>query len=128
MPWKHEWVQPDLAFTVTKFKPTTKTERASLWIYQVFHAYKNDDYNERLSYWYTLHDGDPANHPPAMSDVDHTYFEFDIRDFPTYDHSMDYDKHGHQVIMQQALDADLCTIEDVFLHIEKAQRGTNATQ
>jgi hypothetical protein len=123
MPWKHEWVEPELAFTVTKYTPGSKAKSAALWIYQVFHAYKNDNYNERLSYWYTLHDGDPANHPPEMSDLDHTYFEFDIRDFPTYDDSLE-----HNEIIQLAIDRELCTIEDVFIHIEKAHRGTDAPQ
>ena len=109
MPWKHQWVEPEIAFLCTtqdKGRPSTIT---------VYHAYKENDYYERLCWWYTLHDGDPASHPPHISGTDHTVFEFDIRTFPTYDKTLD-----HRTIFQQAVDQKLCTIEDVFIYIQKA--------
>jgi hypothetical protein len=123
MPWKHEWVDPEFAFQVVVTKPSTKTKAASVWPYNVYHAYKDNNWNERLSYWYTLHDGDPANHPPHISNVDHTVFEFDIRTFPTYHEGM-----SHNYIMQLAIDRELCTIEDVMIYIQPINRGSDAQQ
>ena len=108
MPWKHEWVPPEVAFYIQ----TPDDEDIP-----VFHAYKDNNYCERLCYWYTLHDG---SHLDA-DDQDISHLEFDIRSFPTYNESMD-----HQAIMQCAYDNALCTIEDVFIHIEQAHRGSDA--
>jgi hypothetical protein len=115
MPWKHEWVEPEVAFVCHQWVSGPTPNERTLHYIDVYHAYKDDNWGERLSYWYTLHDGDPANHPPHISGTDHTVFEFDIRSFPTYDDSL-----GHRDIMQQAIDKNLCTIEDVMIYIEKA--------
>ena len=110
MPWKHEWVPPEVAFYIH----TPDDEDIP-----VFHAYKDNDHCERLCYWYTLHGEAQLD----TDDQDISHLEFDIRIFPTYDISME-----HQDIMQSAYDTNLCTIEDVFLCVETAHRGTNAEQ
>jgi hypothetical protein len=106
MPWNHEWVPPEVAFYIH----TPDDEDIP-----VFHAYKNNEWNHRLSYWYTLHDGSYLD----ADDQDISHLEFDIRSFPTYDVSMD-----HQDIMQCAYDNALCTIEDVMIYIEPTSPGT----
>ena len=103
MPWKHEWVEPEVAFQVAIQVGTQNWKDIN-----VYHVYKDNNVNARLTYWYTLCDG--------TSDGDSDSLEFDIRSFPTYDESWD-----HHRIMQTAIDTSLCTIEDVFIYIEKAQ-------
>ena len=49
MPWKHEWVDPEVAFQIVIFKPGKPPQAASVWPYDVYHVYKNDNYGERLS-------------------------------------------------------------------------------
>ena len=49
MPWKHEWVEPEVAFQIVITKPSTPTAAASVWPYDVYHVYNNADYDERLS-------------------------------------------------------------------------------
>ena len=110
MPWKHEWVEPEVAFQVAIQVAPKEWQDIN-----VYHTYKNNDATERLCYWYTLCDG--------TSGQDSDSLDFDIREFPTYDESWD-----HHRIMQTAIDTNLCTVEDVFLHMEKAHRGTNAPQ
>ena len=119
MPWKHEWVDPEIAFQVVVTKPSTPTKAASVWPYEVYHVYKDDNWNERLSYWYTLHDGYDTN--GHFSDNDTTNYEFDIREFPTYHEELE-----HQHIIQLAIDRELVTIEDCFIYIQPLNRGSNA--
>ena len=107
MPWKHEWVDPEVAFQVVVTKPSTPTSAASVWPYDVYHVYKDDNYNERLSYWYTLHSGYDPDGTYAAQDT--THYHFDIREVPTYNEDM-----RHVDIL------DLCTIEDCFIHFERA--------
>ena len=109
MPWKNEWVKPDVAFRVAiELSPGTWRDR------NVYHAYKEDDYYNRLNFWYTLHDGTPETNLNHTNNR-HGIFDFDIREFPTYDESWD-----HHRILQTAIDTNLCTIEDIFIHTEKA--------
>jgi hypothetical protein len=117
MPWNTEWIEPKLAFQVVKHKPSSVTEAASVWPYNVYHCYKNNDADHRLTYWYTL-----GNGLDSWGDPTHVH-NFDIRDFPTYDETL-----SHQQIMQAAIDQDLCTIEDIMIDIQPLNRGTNATQ
>jgi len=113
MPWKHEWVDPEVAFQVVVTKPSTQTSAASVWPYDVYHVYKDDNYNERLSYWYTLHSGyDPDGTYTAQ---DTTHYHFDIREVPTYNEDM-----RHVDILDLAIRSGLCTIEDCFIHFERA--------
>ena len=113
MPWKHEWVDPEVAFQVVVTKPSTPTSAASVWPYDVYHVYKDDNYNERLSYWYTLHSGyDPDGTYTAQ---DTTHYHFDIREVPTYNEDM-----RHVDILDLAIRSGLCTIEDCFIHCERA--------
>ena len=117
MPWQHTWVEPEVAFQVAIQVGTQNWKDIN-----VYHTYKDDDWNERLTWWYTLHDGQPQTDTTHASNA-HGIFDFDIREFPTYDESWD-----HHRILQTAIDTNLCTIEDIFIHTEKAHRGTNAEQ
>ena len=116
MPWKHEWVDPETAIQVVVTKPSTKTHAASVWPYEVYHVYKNDNYCERLCWWYTLHDGHCSAH-------DTSDYEFDIRTVPTY-----HENQSHQEILQLAIDRELVTIEDCFIYIQPLNRGSDETQ
>ena len=94
MPWINKYIEPDLAFKCHKWTKMKGAQYAQVHFIEVYHAYKNNDYHNRLQYWYTLHNG-------VGLDVE------------TWDIS-------HQEILQQAIDNNLCTIEDVFIHIQKA--------
>ena len=121
MPWKHEGVDPEVAFRIVITKPSTPTKAASVWPYDVYHVYKNDNYAERLSYWYTLHSGyDPDGTYTAQ---DTTHYHFDIRDVPTYDQSL-----NHQDILDLAIKRGLVTIEDCFIYFERAHPTPETTQ
>tara|TARA_R100000234_G_scaffold119896_1_gene104222 strand:+ start:1102 stop:1470 length:369 start_codon:yes stop_codon:yes gene_type:complete len=122
MPWKHEWVDPELAFTCHKFTKMKGAQYSQCTYIPVYRAYKDDNYNEPLSYWYTLHDGAPETDTNHASNH-HGIFDFDIRDFPNYDETL-----SHQHIIQTAIDQELCTIEDVMIYIQPTNRGSDATQ
>tara|TARA_A100001391_G_scaffold205404_2_gene205791 strand:- start:1533 stop:1877 length:345 start_codon:yes stop_codon:yes gene_type:complete len=110
MPWKHEWVDPEIAFVCTL---NSDPEPA---IVHVYHAYKDDNWIERLSYWYTLHDGYDTNGRFSSNDTSH--YEFDIRDVPTY-----HENQSHRHILQLAIDRGLVTIEDCFIYIQKVNNA-----
>ena len=121
MPWKHEWIDPEIAFQIVITKPSTPTQAASVWPYDVYHVYNNDDYDERLSYWYTLHSGyDPDGTYTAQ---DTTHYHFDIRDVPTYDEDL-----RHEDVLQLAIKRGLVTIEDCFIYFERAHPTPEPTQ
>ena len=117
MPWKHEWVDPELAFKCSTYSPSTGRKTIRVYL-----AYKDDNWAEPLDYHYTLHDGKPQT-DTTYANNRHGIFDFDIRDFPTY-----HDDLTHQHIMQLAIDRQLCTIEDVMIYIQPINRGSNATQ
>ena len=112
MPWKHEWVEPELAFKCSTYSKTNGRKTIN-----VYHTYKDHEHDERLTYWYTLGDGLDSWDDPT------TIHNFDIRDFPTYDETL-----SHRHIMQLAIDRQLCTIEDVLIYIQPINRGSNAEQ
>ena len=117
MPWKTEWIPPELAFMCTRFIQLKGALYKTAQTIKVYHCYKNNEHDARLTYWYTLGNGldswgDPTN-----------VHNFDIRDFPTYDETL-----SHQQIMQAAIDQDLCTIEDIMIYIQPINRGSNAKQ
>ena len=121
MPWKHEWVEPEVAFQIVITKPSTPTDAASVWPYDVYHVYNNDDYDERLSYWYTLHSGyDPDGTYTAQ---DTTHYHFDIREVHTYDINL-----PHEDVLNLAIAQGLCTIEDCFIYFERAHPTPEPTQ
>ena len=105
MPWRTEWINPELAFVCYKIGPTPIHQTI-----RVYHCYKNHESDSRLTYWYTLnYDGlDSWGDPTSVH-------QFDIREFATYDETL-----SHREILQQAIDNNLCTIEDIFIHIERA--------
>ena len=111
MPWINKYIEPDLAFKCHKWTKMKGAQYAQVHFIEVYHAYKNNDYHNRLQYWYTLHNGVGLD----VETWDISHLEFDIRDLPTFDESL-----THQEILQQAIDNNLCTIEDVFIHIQKA--------
>lgn len=121
MPWKHEWVDPEVAFQIVITKPSTATEPASVWPYDVYHVYKDDNYCERLTYWYTLHDGYDTD--GRFSEGDTSNYEFDIRNVPTYDGAL-----SHEEVLQLAIERGLCTIEDCFIYFEHAHPTPETTQ
>ena len=121
MPWRHEWIEPELAFTVYLTKASTPEKPASIWPYYVYHVYKDDNAAERLCYWYTLHDGrDPDG---TYTEGDLTQYHFDIRDVPTYDPQLE-----HEQILQRAVQSGLCTIEDCFIYFDRAHPTPETTQ
>ena len=121
MPWKHEWVDPEVAFQIVITKPSTTTKPASVWPYNVYHVYKDENYNERLCYWYTLHDGfDPDGTYTARQT---THYHFDIREVPTYDINL-----RHEDVLQLAIKRGLVTIEDCFIYFERAHPTPETTQ
>lgn len=67
----YAWVEPDVA-----------VEHNGVTIY---HTYKEDDYNQRLFYWYTVDQGESSS--------------FDIRDLPEYDRTL-----SHEDILRRAID------------------------
>lgn len=82
----YAWVDPDV---VLEHSEVT-----------IFYAYKEDDYNQRLSYWYTVDVGEQST--------------FDIRDLPEYDPDL-----PHEDILCRAIDnkspilmAELAKLED----------------
>ena len=121
MPWKHEWVDPEVAFQIVIFKPGKPPQAASVWPYDVYHVYKNANYGERLSYWYTLHDG--RNPDGTYTAGDLTQYHFDIRDVPTYDEDL-----RHEDVLQLAIKRGLCTVEDCFIYFERAHPTPETTQ
>jgi hypothetical protein len=112
MPWKHEWVPAQLAFTVTQIQPETPERKKAVWPYNIYHAYKDNNWGERLAYWYTLHDGFNSDGTHCM-DPTLWRFEFDIRDLPNFD-----DNLNHKDILQIAINQNLCTINNDILHIK----------
>ena len=83
----------------------------------MYHCYKNNEYGEPLTYWYTLGDGlDSWGDPTGIHD-------FDIRNFATYHETL-----SHQQIMQLAIDRKLCTIEDVMIYMHPINRVSDAPQ
>ena len=121
MPWKHEWVDPEIAFQIVIFKPSKPPEAASMWPYDVYHVYKDDNYGERLSYWYTLHNGRNADGTYTAGNL--TQYHFDIRDVPTYDKDL-----RHEDVLQLAIKRGLCTVEDCFIYFERAHPTPETTQ
>ena len=121
MPWKHEWVEPEVAFQIVIFKPGKPPQAASMWPYDVYHVYKDDNYSERLSYWYTLHDGRNADGTYTAGDL--TQYHFDIRAVPTYDENL-----RHEDVLQLAIKRGLCTVEDCFIYFERAHPTPETTQ
>ena len=121
MPWKHEWVDPEVAFQIVITKPSTQTSAASVWPYNVYHVYKDENYGERLCYWYTLHNGlDPDG---TYTQGDSTRYHFDIREVPTYDADL-----RHEDVLQLAIKRGLVTIEDCFIYFERAHPTPETTQ
>lgn len=116
MPWETNWIPPELAFKCHHFVQFKGARYRHLQYINVYHCYKNDDHDNRLTYWYTLGDG-----LDSWGDPTHVH-NFDIRTFPTYDATL-----SHQQIMQLAIDRGLCTIEDIIIYIEPTSPGaTNA--
>lgn len=122
MPWKTEWRPPELAFTCHKFTRMKGAQYAQCHYVKVYLAYKDADWDLPYDYIYTLHDGSPGT-TKAHASNRHGIFDFDIRDFATYDESL-----THQQIMQAAIDQELCTIEDVMIYIQPTNRGSDAHQ
>ena len=112
MPWKHEWVDPELAFKCSTYSPSTGRKTIRVYL-----SYKDENWAEPLDYHYTLHDGKPQTDTSHASNA-HGIFDFDIRDFATYDESL-----THHQIMQAAIDQELCTIEDIMIYIEPTSPG-----
>ena len=115
MPWQVKWIPPELAFTCHHFVQIDGARYKQRRNINVYHCYKNEEPENRLTYWYTLGDGldswgDPTN-----------VHNFDIRNFATYDKTL-----SHQQIMQAAIDRELCTIEDIMIYIHQVDRGNNA--
>jgi len=59
MPWQTSWVDPELFLEYKGVK--------------VYHTYKDDDFEERLMYWYAIY-------PTGCFHDD--YIEFDVRNLP----------------------------------------------
>ena len=110
MPWKYEWVEPELAFTCSPYDSTNNPGKIN-----VYHTYKDNEIDNRLTYWYTL-----GNGLDSWGDSTRVH-DFDIRDFPTFNQTM-----SHQQIMQAAINQNLCTIEDIMIYIQPINRGSNA--
>jgi hypothetical protein len=64
MPWKQEWVEPEIAFAIGEDGESPKN------LIVVYHSYKDNWYHERYQYWFNL------------SNNDDEQYEFDIRDVP----------------------------------------------
>lgn len=81
MPYKTEWVPPEMAFILKDGRP-------------VYHTYKDNDCNNgRMRYWYTISD-DPEDEEAGKYDVD-------VRDYPSCG------SENHQEILQNAVDRGL---------------------
>jgi len=77
MPYRTEWVEPELMIEHEGKK--------------IFYAYRHDDAEERMSYWY--------NTDREELDGEFGGFRFDIRELPNYD-----DKRHHLEILAEAID------------------------
>ena len=113
MPWRTKWVKPKLAFKCHRFVRFARAQYKHRQAINVYHCYKDDDHDQRLTYWYTLGDG-----LDSWGDPTHIH-NFDLRDFPTYDETL-----SHQQIMQTAIDQELCTIEDIMIEIQPIDRSS----
>jgi hypothetical protein len=103
MPYKTEWVEPDVFHMY--IHPVTKAETV------VYHAYKDNDADEVLSYWYALYTGE--------EDFDEG-IEFDVRELPHYrvedeprydpNHVGEYfraEREYHKKVIEQSIELNL---------------------
>lgn len=75
MPYQTEWVDPELFLEHEGVK--------------VFHAYKENEADEALQYWYAVEDDD-----------DPDGIQFDVRNFDGWDH----DRENHAELIRNAID------------------------
>lgn len=77
MPYRNEWVAPDLFVEHTGVK--------------IYHVYKDEDENEPREFWYTT----------SLTEGDCSGFDFDVRNLP------DYDSADHDGTIKRAIEAGL---------------------
>ena len=94
MPYLNVYSAPALAFKVTQPLTAVTLDKTKTTVFDleldVYHVYKNDNLNERMTYWYTL-DFDENDE-----------FEFDIRMLPNFK-----EIYEHADLLQYALDHKL---------------------